>query len=278
MIRLRFSLLVILAIASISFASQSYLDVYGPVPGLIYQNGSMYLGKVGPGESFYVMASAATVDTSGKLINIGWDTLKAVQLPAGWSAQQSPLYANPMKMKITTSPNSSDGTYRMVLQAENVGNYSKLGNLTFTAYINVSTDVFDVNVTPSSLDLGVGQPGNIYLTIRNTGASDDPFIISAYGLPNLNSTTQKIILHSTTTSSAYPISINEPGVYTLYINVTSTSSSLVHKLYAINTTVSASLLNDYTAASEGAIISPVIFQPAYAIMHLIEVLVSKFIQ
>src|ERR1700681_460969 len=81
----------------------TYLSVVGPVQAVLYNNGNITLGKVGPGESFYVLASATTTNQSGFLVNIGWDTLQAVSLPSGWSSQSSPLYENPMKMKITVA-------------------------------------------------------------------------------------------------------------------------------------------------------------------------------
>ena len=53
-----------------------------------------------------------------------------------------------MKMKITVAPSTLPGTYKMTIKAVNIGNYSKLGNLTFDAYINVTNDVFSFVVTP----------------------------------------------------------------------------------------------------------------------------------
>ena len=164
-------------------ASAGYLVVEGPVSSLVYGNGTLALGKIGPGESFYVLASATTANASGAIINIGWDTLEAVRLPPGWASQASPAYENPMKLKVTVAPNATNGTYTMVLRAVNIGNYSRLGNLTFNASIRVTPNVFMTNVTPVTLVAGVGQPSNLRIVINNTGASDDPFILNAQGIP-----------------------------------------------------------------------------------------------
>lgn len=250
-------------------ASATYLTVEGPVSTLLYGNGTLNLGKVGPGESFYVLASATTANASGAIINIGWDRLEAVSLPSGWSSQASPLYENPMKMKITVDPTAKNGTYAMVLRAVNVGNYSKLGNLTFTAYINVTPDVLTTSVTPLNVSAGVGQPVNLQVVINNTGASDDPFLINATGIPAWNAPTEVIASHSTTNTYLYPVFVNEPGVYRFNLTINSTTSPLIHKTYQITLTARSSLINDFMATGQGVVLSPIIYEPAYAVMLLL---------
>jgi hypothetical protein len=246
-----------------------YLNVEGPVSGTLYNNGSIFLGKVGPGESFYVLASPTTTNATGFLVNIGWDTLEAVKLPPGWSAQPSPLYENPMKMKVTVSPNAQNGTYKIELRAVNIGNYSRLGNLTFYAYINVTPNVFELNVSPTYIEAGIAQPVNLHIRINNTGISDDPFIINAYGLPAWNVSDTVIALHGTTSHFIYPIFVNEPGLYKFNLSVRSATSPLIHKQYQITLLGRASIINDYSAINEGVILSPIIYEPVYAVMLFI---------
>src|SRR5271163_2823929 len=78
-----------------------YLSVLGPTSIVLQNNQSVTLGNIGPGESFYVLASASTPNATGYMVNIGWDNLSALNLPKGWTSQPSPLYENPMKIKIT---------------------------------------------------------------------------------------------------------------------------------------------------------------------------------
>ncbi len=268
-------ILFVFVLLALGSANAMYLRIIGPVNGTLYNNGSIYLGKVGPGESFYVLASAETTNVSGKLINIGWDTLEGVTLPSGWYAQASPLYENPMKMKITVANNTKSGEYLLVLRAVNIGNYSKLGNLTINAYVNVTPDVLNVTIRPKILEVGVGQPGNLYITINNTGISDDPFIINAYNLPAWNLPEEVIALHGRSTTFTYPIYINEPGVYTFNLTVYSiTSSSIIRSSYRISLIAKATLLNEFSAVGQGAVLSPVIYEPAYAIMYLIQKLLK----
>lgn len=247
----------------------TYLGVIAPVSTAIYSNQSFYLGKVGPGESFYVLATPNTTNMNGTYVNIGWDTLQAVNLPKGWSSQASPSYENPMKMKITVSSNAQYGTYTLEIRAVNFQNYSGLGNLTFFGLVNVTPNVFKVSVSPTSLSSGIGQPTNLYITINNTGISDDPFVIHAEGLPVWNVSDEVISLHSTKNTFTYPIFGNEPGVYGFNLTVTSATSSMLTESFPLKLTVQESLFNDYNAVGNGIGLSPIIFEPAYVFMSAI---------
>ncbi|MCL5239035.1 MAG: hypothetical protein M1286_00995 [Candidatus Marsarchaeota archaeon] len=260
--------MLVLSAAMISVGA-TYLTVEGPVSALLYNNGTLNLGKIGPGESFYVLASATTANASGAIVNIGWDRLEAVSLPSGWSAQASPLYENPMKMKVTVAPTAANGTYNMTLRAVNVGNYSKLGNLTFTAYINVTPDVLSTSVTPLNISAGVGQPVNLQVVINNTGASDDPFLVNATGLPAWDSPIEVIASHSSSNTYLYPVFVDEPGIYHFNLTINSTTSPLIHKSYPVTLTAQSSLINDFMATGQGVVLSPIIYEPAYAAMLLL---------
>lgn len=261
---------VFLGILTFALASaSSYLSVIGPVSSTIYNNGNVYLGKVAPGESFYILANSSTVNNTGYYLNIGWDRLTAVRLPTGWSAQNSPLYENPMKMKVTVSANASYGNYTMIVRAVNVQNYSYIGNLTFAASVNVTPDVFNVQVSPRAIRSGIGQPAVLDIVINNTGISDDPFIINAQGLPAWNVSEHAISLHSRVTSFGYPVFLEEPGAYSFNLTVSSSTSAQVSKSYKIRFYVNESLGNDYSAVGQGAVLSPILFEPAYALMSLL---------
>ncbi len=266
---------ILAAFAVVSLSNATYVAVQGPVSANLTNNGFVYLGKIGPGESFYVLASATTTNASGVVVNIGWDRLEAVNLPNGWVGQSSPLYENPMKLKIT-APYNTTGTYNLTIRAVNVGNYSRLGNLTFTAQVDVENNVFNITVNPTQISSGVGQPTNININIVNTGISDEPFNISAQGLPAWNFSEDVIALHSTTTSFTYPVYVDEPGSYPFNLTITSATNHLIQQPYPISFSVVASLYNDYSAIGKGVILSPVIFEPAYAIEYLISYIASMY--
>jgi hypothetical protein len=271
---LRYALPLLAVVALIGLAGATYVSVQGPVNANLTNNGFVYLGKVGPGESFYILASATTTNASGAVVNIGWDRLEAVNLPGGWSMQASPLYENPMKLKVSVPYNIS-GTYNLTIRAVNVGNYSRLGNLTFTSQVDVTNNVFNVSVSPRNISAGVGQPVDINVKIVNTGIADEPFNISAQGLPAWNFSDDVIALHSRTSSFVYPVYVNEPGIYPFNLTITSATGHLVQDEYPISFSVVASLYNDYSAIGNGVVLSPVIFEPVYAIDYLLSYLMGN---
>lgn len=250
-------------------ASASYVNMTGPLNYTIYNNGTVFLGKVGPGQTFFITISANTTNSTGARFSRGWDELLASNLPPGWVAENSSLYLAYEFVKITPPPDTTTGIYQLNLTAVNIGNYSKLGSLHFTALINVTPDVFKLGVSPAQVSTGPGEPIPIYISVNNTGVSDSPFVISASGLPAWNTTEQVIALHHTTGVFQYPIYEDEPGNYTANITVSSLESPLIRKSTVVGLTVQASLAGDYSALGEGALAFPVIYEPAYAVMYII---------
>ncbi len=264
------AVLALAALSALAFtASAMDLAIQGPVNGTLHQGGSIYLGKLGPGESFYILASASTPNATGSYINIGWDTLQALNLPSGWSAQPSPLYENPMKLKITASPYAQNGIYNLTIRAVNVQNYSRLGNLTVHAYVNVTQNVFSLDVSPTSISTGVDQPSDLHITINNTGISGDPFLVNAYGLPAWNASREAVSGPSSVSTLDYPVYVDEPGQYVFNLTVTSATSPLITQSHRITLDVQASVLNDYYATGHGVVLSPIIVEPAYGLMLLL---------
>ncbi len=264
------AVLALAALSALAFtASAMDLAIQGPVNGTLHQGGSIYLGKLGPGESFYILASASTPNATGSYINIGWDTLQALNLPSGWSAQPSPLYENPMKLKITASPYAQNGIYNLTIRAVNVQNYSRLGNLTVHAYVNVTQNVFSLDVSPTSISTGVDQPSDLHITINNTGISGDPFLVNAYGLPAWNVSREAVSGPSSVSTLDYPVYVDEPGQYVFNLTVTSATSPLITQSHRITLDVQASVLNDYYATGHGVVLSPIIVEPAYGLMLLL---------
>ena len=266
--------LLLIMVSAFILASEvnaaTYVSIVGPRNATLYNNQSIYLGKVGPGESFYISASPNTTNAQGQSVVLGWDTIEAISLPAGWDSQKAALYEDPMKMKVTVPSNAKSGKYMITVRTVNLNNYSKIGNLTFYAYVNVTPDVFRLIVTPSSIDVGPGQPGDLYVTINNTGISDDPFIINAYGLPAWNSSDEVISLHSTRNSFVYPVYLYEPGSYRFNLTVSSATSPLINESYGINMTVKEDLANDYQALDKGIALSPVIEEPVYSFISILD--------
>ncbi len=271
---------IVVMVSAMALSNATYLGIIGPSSATLANGQSIHLGKVAPGESFYILASATTTNASGFTVNIGWDQLTAPVLQSGWSSQPSPLYANPMKLKVTVPSNAAYGTYNMTIRAvnlyHNTENYS-LGNLTVTAYVNVSPDVYNITVSPTMINSGIGQPTNIYINVNNTGISDDPFKINAYGLPAWNLSDQVVVLHGHRSTYIYPVYVNEPGTYNFNIDVNSTTSPSVSTSVPVTIVAQASLLNDYSAVGQGVILSPVILEPSYELMLFLSYVYKQLI-
>ncbi|MCL4373440.1 MAG: hypothetical protein M1360_00190 [Candidatus Marsarchaeota archaeon] len=253
-----------------AYANGTYVNVVEPYNATINPNGSIFLGNVGPGEPFYITISSATTNRSGAFLDYGWNQFVAYGLPPGWVVVNSALNVPQLSVKITASPQAQNGTYKFYLKAINTGNYSKIGNLTFSALVNVTPNVFNLNVYPSSISVGPGQPALIHIGINNTGVSDSPFTISVSGAPAWSYEETVIAPHSTSKTFAYSIYEDEPGLYKLRLAVNSSASSLVSKTVGIDMLVKASIPNDYSAIGQGAIAFPNIYAPAYSVMYLID--------
>ncbi len=260
------------AIAASGSAGASYVHITSPFNLTAYGNRTVYLGNVGPGQTFYVTISSQTTNSTGFLFNYGWNHLVVTDLPDGWIAQNSSLNNQELSSKISVSPVAPDGNYSFDLTAVNLGNYSKLGSLRFRASVNVTPNVFRLNVTPTTLHASSGEPAVIYVTINNTGVSDSPFIIGMAGLPAWNSTSTVIALHDTVGRFQYPIYEDEPGVYHVTLFINSSASSRISKESNLTFVVGASLGNDYAALGQGSPLFPIVYAPAYAVMYVIDLI------
>jgi hypothetical protein len=262
-------------VLALALPHASYVTITEPYNATVYQGGSIYLGKVGPGQTFYVTVLAATTN-NGVIVSPGWDELVASSLPSGWITQNSALYTSAPSVKIAVSPQATNGTYSFNISAINFGNYSKLGTLNFQAYVNVTPDVFKLNVTPTYITAAPGVPASIDVSINNTGVSDSPFNITVHGLPAWNTSETVIAFHHTEDHFVYPVYENEPGQYNVQLYVSSIASPLIYKQSNITLVTQASVPNDYAALGQGALTFPIIYAPAYAVMYLISLL-AKYI-
>ncbi len=256
-------------LASAQLSSAAYVTIIQPFNYTVTNSSAVYLGKDGPGQTFYVTIAAATMNSSGAVNPLGWNKLVATNLPQGWIAQNSSLYTPTLSVKITPSATTQNGTYAFNLTAVNVGNYSKLGALRFTALVNVTPDVFKLGVSPMSISEGTGKSTDINITINNTGVSDSLFLITITGVPAQNITDTVIALHGTSQRYAYPITIAQPGRYMLSINVGSVSSALIQEHANVTVVARAGILSDYAAIGGGVDAFPIVYEPLYAVMYLI---------
>ena len=269
------SAFAVFAIALSALSAGSYVNVISPYNATIHNNGTIYLGKVGPGQTFYITISSTAFNKTGSPINRGWNELVASGVQKGWVVQNSSLYTSALSVSIKPSPYALNGTYSFYVTAVNIGNYSKLGTVSFRAYVNVTPNVFRLNVSPKVVDVGSGEPANLYISINNTGVSANPFSIGLRGLPAWNTTETVFALHDARRVFPYPVYELTPGVYHLDVHVDSVASPLVYKDSNVTLVVKQSLLNDYSAIGQGTMLFPAVNAPAYAVMYLISLIFRR---
>ncbi|MCL4383217.1 MAG: hypothetical protein M1168_00425 [Candidatus Marsarchaeota archaeon] len=268
-IYLLFEFILFLAFINYSFANGTYINIIKPINQTIYNANTIYLGRTGPGQTFLITISAQTSARNGTVYNLGWNHFIAYNVPKNWTVVNSSLNNKFLTIQIKPSPYAKTGLYTFTLEAINTGNYSKLGIFKFNASINVTTKVYNIGIKNKNLVSGIGQPINIEIIINNSGVSDTPFTISSHGLPNSNETVSLISLHNSTQEVLYPIFATEPGIYNVNVSIAALSSPLIYKTENINLTIKSTLLNDYIAIGNGALIFPVIYEPAYNLMYII---------
>ncbi|MCL4403629.1 MAG: hypothetical protein M1500_03295 [Candidatus Marsarchaeota archaeon] len=263
------AILAVMVLLSSTAAATAYVSVIEPYNLTVHNNGTVYLGKVGPGQTFNITISSATKSANGTLYEYGWNELSVSGTPSGWVTENSALNTKYLTAQITPSSVAANGTYSFNLSAINTGNYSKLGSVRFKAYVNVTPDVFSINVSPTELIVGPGQPATIYVTINNTGVSDSPFSVSMAGLSSWNLTESVIALHHTQKRFTYAVYESVPGTYHTILHVSSAQSPAISKDAKITIVVRAGIANDYIALGGGPVAFPIIYEPIYAIQYLI---------
>jgi uncharacterized membrane protein len=263
-------------------ANATYLNIREPVEatGMMENSTPLNIGTAGPGQTIYLVADRATIDASGEKINyMGWDKLMIENLPAGWSAEDSPWYETPMKAKIKIAPNATDGEYNFTAKAVDEGNYDALGNLSITVQVTASKNVFTVDVSPTEVEAGVGQPAIYYIDIDNAGAASDTFSITSIGVPAWRFRKDVLVPHAIKVlqparkTVPYEVVSNEQSEMDIYLNVTSLSSSQISRELKVRLKATPSLISDYKATDHGLLVFPLIESPIYSLIAFLSKLV-----
>ncbi|ASI13445.1 membrane protein [Candidatus Mancarchaeum acidiphilum] len=281
LIVLMFALLVMSGLGYISAQSAqnsslqpSYVRMIEPYSSILYANSSVYLGKVAPGQTFYVTISSTSLNKNNKSINLGWNHFVAYGLPKGWVVENSSYNINEPSVKIKAASNASYGIYNFTLEAVNSGDIAGIGEPKIHAEINVSKDVIKLYLPYTSIKINPLQASIVYVIINNTGVSDNPFIIGSTGVPGWNFTQSVISKHGSSNEFAYPVKVDAPGIYTMSLYVRSATSPEVYESENISVTARSTLFTDYNSIGSGSVLFPIIYAPVDAVMYLIGVLVK----
>ena len=259
------SILVIVMVTGLACATS--LTVIEPTVQTVYNDGSVMVGSAGPGQTVYLVAERYSDDAGTEAV---WDSIRGVTVPDGWEIEDSPYYENPMKLKIKIAPNAANGQYNLTLMAEDEGNYHGKGNMTFYAIVTVDQEVISINVRPTGVQTGVGQPATYYVTIENTGVASDVFQIRADGLPAWEYSKIVLVNYQSEKTIPYEVVANERlEDHAFTLEVTSMNSPMIHKETGVALDTRNNLISDWKATSHGAIIFPILEQPIYSILGLL---------
>jgi hypothetical protein len=260
-----FFLALFLAI-SIAFA----VPVLSPVSAQIEEGSQITIGDVGPGQTFAVVVEPK-VETGGKYgLGGAYDQMFATSLPDGWTSSPSKLYADPLQTEITVPQGAADGEYDVQLTLWDEAGDQGLGpNVTFTAKVQVTRDVMDMKVEPSSLSVGAGQPARYSITIVNKGIASDTFTVGSSGISAWTFTKPIFIPSGTSRTLNYEVVGNEEADYALKLWARSSSSDQIYAERDASLRVNTDLFSDYRAVNRGVLLFPVTEAPAYFIVGLL---------
>jgi hypothetical protein len=258
----------------ITVANATYLNIDEPIPAkeLIENSSPLNIGVAGPGQTVYIVADRSTIGSDGQYHEVGWDRLRIIDVPPGWTTEDSPWYETPMKAKIRIAPDAADGVYAFKAVAEDEGNLDGLGNITIEVNVTVSKNVFTVDIVPDEVESGVGEPAIYYIEIENAGAASDTFSITSTGVPAWRFRKDVLVPHAMDVMLParkiipYEVVSNEETASDVYLNITSLSSDQITMGKTVKLRATPSLISDYRATDHGLLVSPLIEYPIYSLV------------
>lgn len=258
-------LFLFLVLVALSFS----VTVISPPAGEVGDGGIIDVGTIGPGQTLPILISR-TVTTGGIHGNGGlMDMAVATDLPAGWTSQESKLYADPLQVTVTANPDAAPGNYTFRVKVIDENNGEGLGNVTFTVRVHVTWDVLDFDVVPSQLTVGPGQPAQFSIILTNKGSASDVFEVSAIGSRNWDFKKQVFVPAMSTKAIRYEVVGGEEDYYTPTIKVVSLASSNIAAEKNVTINVRSGLFGDYKATNHGTLLFPIFEAPVYALAGII---------
>lgn len=266
--RLLFILISFLYLLQFSFSYS--LEVLEPKKFTIQNGSEIEIGDVGPGQTFAIAVSPK-VSTGGRYgLGGAYDRMFITSLPPDWTFENSKFYTDPLQAFVTISKNASEGTYEVLVTLwDEAGEYGLGDNLTFKVKVNVKKDVLDMEVSPSSVLVGAGQPARYTITIFNKGAANDLFTISSSGVKNWEFKKNIYIPAFSSKTVVYEVVGQEEENYKLTIKATSSSSDLISIQKDVSLYIKTNLLSDYLAINNGVILFPLTQSSVYYLASII---------
>jgi hypothetical protein len=261
-------LFLFLILAALCFSATT-VTVVSPQAGVVGSGDILDLGTMGPGQTVSVLISR-TVTSGGIHGNGGlMDMATVSDLPPGWNAQASKLYADPLQVTVTADPDAAPGNYTFHITVIDENNGEGLGNVTLTARVHVTWDVMDFGVSPTSITTGPGQPAQFMITVTNKGSASDVFDVSAIGSQKWDFKKPVFVPAMSSRTIRYEVVGNEEMKYTPTIKVVSLASGNIAAEKNVTIIVHSGLFGDYDATNHGTLLFPIFEAPIYALAGLL---------
>ncbi|MEW6035674.1 MAG: hypothetical protein AB1529_03615 [Candidatus Micrarchaeota archaeon] len=257
--------LVLLLLLSSSFA----LDIVSPSVIDVEDGDVIDIGTIGPGQTVSILIDP--IAKEGGLHGQGgqYDEALVMDLPKGWTSEDSKLYQNPLQVTITADPDAPEGNYTARVRVIDENNGELLGNVTFEVKVRVTWDVMDFDVSPTYKTVGPGQPARFELKIRNKGSTSDVFQVSATGAKRWEFVKPVFVPAQSTKTFYYEIVADEEETYKTTLKVVSMASDNIADEKNVTLFVQSNLMGDYRAANNGVIVFPIFEAPIYAAAGLV---------
>ena len=264
-----FIFLFLSLISPISMAA--FTEVLEPITLKVQDNETVYLGKVGPGQTIDIVVKGEAPEGTGRY-NLGgrWQILRILEIPKGWTGFNSAEMAIKMKAIVKVAENAPDGEYTIKLRLEeDTTEQQELGSVTFFAKVKVSKDVMDSGVVDNRIEAGVGQPARYKIVIVNTGSASDVFEISSTGVPTWEFEKAIHIPAGKAITTFYEIVANEEKEYKPVLTIKSKSSEDIIEVHNLQLTVKSNVIGDIIATKNGVLVFPIILEPLYSLLGII---------
>ena len=265
--------LIVLAVYTGLAVAAPHVLIVDPVSETIYNEQTIDLGVVGPGQRLEVEIQVGT----GELDAVtnkekDWDKLlvQPNSLPSGWKSLDSLYYEKKMKAIVLVGTEAADGEYQFKLHT--FDEYEGTPAHILNAKVRVSHDVFKFNVVQDSVRAGAGQPAVYTLKLSNVSHSDAFRIEVGQGLPSAWTYTREIFVpHNSEREVQYELVATDQGEYKVIFKAHSLSSDKIDGEDAAGLVVRSSLIEDMKATSRGMLLFPTIEQLVYNLVGLVAI-------
>ncbi len=245
------------------------ITIVSPMEMEVHEGDIIDMGTIGPGQTIAVMIEPQV--TEGGIFGAGgyYDMAQATKLPEGWTSEKSKLYGNPLQVTITADPDAPEGDYSARVTVIDEMNGEELGNVTFTVWVHITWDVLDIEVSPTYLTVGPGQPARFEITAHNKGSASDAFEISATGAKKWEFKKAVFVPAQSSKTIYYDIVGYEEEAYNTRIRVVSLASDNIQEEQDVTLFIKPDLLGDYKATNHGTMVFPIFQAAIYSLAGLL---------